>query len=191
MTTAQLAGRHVRLVMPEPKDIAKNFARWNRNTEYYRLLDTDPAILWSEKKWTEWMEKDVEKPGAEPGAFFEIRTLADDRSIGFLAIFGIQPHHGDSFMAIGLGEKDYWGKGYGTEAMDLLLGYAFNELGLHRVSLFVFAYNARGIRSYEKNGYRHEGTIRQAQRRDGKSWDIHMMGVLRSEWEEKHTVQET
>jgi RimJ/RimL family protein N-acetyltransferase len=181
--TTTLRGARVRLAAAETKEMSEAFARWTRNTTYYRLLDTDPAILWSTKKWNEWLEKDFEKPDPGPEHFFQIRLIEGDRLIGFTALFGIQQQHGDSLVAIGLGEADTWGQGYGTEAMDLLLGYVFNELGLYRVSLFVFDYNKRGIRSYEKNGYRLEGTLRKAHLRSGQRWDIHMMGVLRPDWE--------
>jgi len=57
------------------------------------------------------------------------------------------------------------------------------ELNLHRVSLDVFEYNPRAIRSYEKVGFKHEGRVRQALNRDGRRWDILYMGILREEWE--------
>ena len=56
------------------------------------------------------------------------------------------------------------------------------EMNLRRVSLNVFEYNPRGIRSYEKAGFRHEGRQRQYLNRDGRRWDIVYMGILREEW---------
>ena len=87
-------------------------------------------------------------------------------------------------MAIGLGEQEYWGKGYGTEAMKLALHYAFSELNLRRVSLGVFAYNQRAVHSYEKTGFRLEGRMRGMLMRQGKRWDILFMGILREEWQQ-------
>jgi RimJ/RimL family protein N-acetyltransferase len=86
-------------------------------------------------------------------------------------------------VGIGIGEAEYRGKGYGTDAMQVILGFAFRELNLHRVSLSVFEYNPRAIRSYEKAGFRHEGRLRAEINRDGRRWDVLMMGILRTEWE--------
>lgn len=92
--------------------------------------------------------------------------------------------NGDAYVGIGLGEQDCWGKGYGTDAMRLILKYAFTELNLFRVSLNVFEYNPRAIRSYEKAGFKHEGRIREFLHKDGKYYDLIYMGILRSEWQE-------
>ena len=85
---------------------------------------------------------------------FAIRTLDDDRIIGEIGLDGIRWTHGDCFVGIGLGEREFWGKGYGTDAMKIILRYAFTELNLRRVTLDVFEYNPRGVRSYEKVGFR-------------------------------------
>ena len=85
-------------------------------------------------------------------------------------------------MAIALGERSYWGKGFGTDAMQIMLRYAFCELNLRSVGLIVFEYNPRAIRSYEKIGFVHEGRIRGAILREGKRWDFLYMGLLREEW---------
>jgi hypothetical protein len=70
----------------------------------------------------------------------------------------------------------------GTDAMRVMLRYVFNELNLRRVSLIVFEYNLRAIRSYEKVGFVHEGRVRRVMQRDGRRWDFLYMGILREEW---------
>ena len=87
------------------------------------------------------------------------------------------------FYHITIGENDAWGKGYGTEATDLMLAHAFTRLALHRVALMVFEFNPRAIRSYEKCGFVVEGRARQAIVRDGRFWDEIHMSVLAEEWE--------
>ena len=66
--------------------------------------------------------------------------------------------------------------------MRLLLQYAFLEVNLQRVTLAVFEYNPRAIRSYEKAGFRHEGRMRKVLNKEGRRWDMLFMGVLRDEW---------
>ncbi len=187
MTTNLFTGSLVRLSAEDPQQMADAFARWNQDTEYYRLLDNDPARLWSAKKMKEMFEKDIEND-SPTFVFFSVRTLADDRLIGFVAFEGIDWANRDTFVAIGIGERDLWGKGYGTDAMRLMLRYGFTELNLHRVSLTVFGYNPRAIHSYEKCGFKHEGRIREFLLRDGKRWDMLHMGILRAEWEQREKL---
>lgn len=173
-------GTLVRLTTESPEALSAAFARWNRDTEFTRLLNDSPQRIWSEKKIKEYIEKDMEKDPPEV-YFFQVRTLAEDKLIGFVDLYPIWTH-GNAWVGIGLGERDYWGKGCGTDAMRLALHYAFTELNLHRVSLGVFEYNPRAIRSYEKAGFRMEGRQRQALSRNGKRWDFIEMGILRDEW---------
>jgi RimJ/RimL family protein N-acetyltransferase len=181
-------GKLVRLTAENPEVMAGAFSRWAMDTEYFRLLDSDPPRLYSEKKWKEWLEKDLEHlQNAYPSdLFFSIRTLEDDRLIGFTGFFDLYWQQGDSLIAIALGDRADWGKGYGTDAMRLMLRYAFTELNLRRVTLIVFEYNPRAIRSYEKAGFVMEGRIRRAMQREGKRWDFLFMGVLREDWEREN-----
>lgn len=174
-------GKLVRLAADDPEVAGKAFSRWRRNSEYQRLLDTEPPHLWSAKNIKEWFEKDLEK-NVPDEYFFTIHTLDSDQLIGFVALHGICWHQRDAWVGIGIGEPEYWGKGYGTDAMRLALGYAFMELSLERVTLGVFASNPRAIRSYEKAGFKLEGVERQIVLRDGEKGDILDMGILRQEW---------
>ena len=78
---------------------------------------------------------------------------------------------------LGIGETEYWSKGYGTDVMNVLLRFAFTEVNLRRVTLTVFEYNPRAIRSYEKAGFRHEGRLRSLLNREGRRWDELFMGI--------------
>ena len=175
-------GKLVSLVAEDPQVVANAYAKWNRNAEFKRLLDADPAMLWSEKKIKEWLEKEMEDEGTKFFTF-QIRELQSGKMIGFTGIGDLLWNHGDGWVGIGIGEPEYWGKGYGTEAMQLTLRYAFTELNMHRVTLGVFDYNPRAIRSYEKAGFKLEGRLRGEVSRQGSHHDILLMGVLRSEWE--------
>ncbi len=86
-------------------------------------------------------------------------------------------------VGIGIFDREQWGKGYGTEAMRLVLGYAFGELKLNRVELSTDEENVRAIRSYEKCGFVREGLMRKHRLIDGRPIDSVMMAVIRSDWE--------
>jgi RimJ/RimL family protein N-acetyltransferase len=112
---------------------------------------------------------------------FAIETQ-DGVLIGNISLHNIHVrcHHAE--LGIVIGEKDYWGKGYGTDAITTLLDYCFNELNLQRVWLRVFSFNQRGIRCYEKCGFVVEGRLRRHMWRHGSYHDELHMGILREEW---------
>ena len=174
-------GKLVRLAADDPETASKAFSRWGRNLEYQRMLDTEPPQLWSAKKIKEWIEKDLDKE-MPAEYFFTIHVLDPDRLIGFVGLRDVRWNQRDAWVGIGIGEADYWNNGYGTDAMRLTLQYAFMELSLERVSLSVFTFNQRAIRSYEKAGFRPEGVKRQVIHRDGMIEDVLYMGILRQEW---------
>ena len=181
MSAQLFRGALVRLAAVDPDEMSKAMPRWNLDSEFYRMLDSGPQAMFSAKKVKEWIEKDLEKDPAQD-MFFSIRALADDRLIGFMSLFDNTGHTGDALVGIGIGEREYWGKGYGTDAMRVMLDYVFNELNYRRLSLIVFEHNPRGIRSYEKAGFVREGRLRGMMARDGRRWDWFWMGILRQEW---------
>ncbi|MDV2682933.1 GNAT family protein [Alkalihalophilus lindianensis] len=103
-------------------------------------------------------------------------------SLGVTSLIHIDYKNRNAECIIDIGEKDYWGKGYATEALKLLLDYAFLELNLHRISLKVFSFNERAIGVYCKLGFKQEGVSRQSLYREGKWHDIIHMGILREEY---------
>ncbi len=181
MSKDMLRGELVRLTAENPEVMAERFVHWNQDSEYLRLLDTDPPRLPSAKKWREWLEKDLDAE-TSPETLFGIRTLDGDELIGFMGIFDLFQNQGDALVAIAVGERERWGKGFGTDAMRIMLRYAFNELNLRRMGLMVFEYNPRAIRSYQKAGFTIEGCTRESLLRDGKRWGFVYMGILREEW---------
>ena len=88
-------------------------------------------------------------------------------------------------IGIMIGERQYWNRGFGTEAMRLMVQHGFENLNLHRIFLRVFETNPRGKRSYEKVGFKLEGRMREARYLKGKYIDVCLMSILKSEWFEK------
>lgn len=175
-----LRGELVHLTVEDPKTLAEPTSRWSRDSEFWRLMDISTARPYSTRQTLNWFEKDLEP--APNSFFFSVRTNAHDRLIGDVELDGICWQHQDAFVGIAIGEREFWGKGYGTDAMRVLLRFAFTELNLRRVTLSVFEYNPRAIRSYEKVGFVHEGRERGVIERSGRRWDVLSMGILRQEW---------
>lgn len=174
-----LTGKLVRLAAPNPETDDVIVASWQRDTEYTRLLEVDPVTLSSAKHWRERFERTPN----DRFFGFAVRALADDKLIGFVNLMGVNHVNGNAWVGIGIGERDYRGKGYGTDAMKLVLRFAFLELNLHRVTLNALATNARAIRAYEKCGFVMEGITRGGEHRNRAHDDLVTMGVLRREWE--------
>ena len=174
-------GKLVHLSAVDPEEMSKALSRWNRDSEYTRLLNMSVRPLNSAKGIQKWMDEMIAETSPSE-YFFTIRALNEDQLIGGMFLEVVDWSGRDSSVAIFIGEREYWGKGYGTDAMRLLLQYAFYELNLRRVSLGVFEYNPRAIRSYEKVGFCHEGRMRQYLNHEGQRWDIRFMGILREDW---------
>lgn len=175
-------GQRVRLAAPRPEDAAQ-FARWSNDDAYMRLLDDDPVQPRAEAFFKYFAEGGTE-PGRTPNDYyFHLRTLEGDHLIGFVALFNIKWPSQHAEIAIGIGEPEYRGKGYGSDALRVLLNYAFNELNLYRVELDVMAYNAAAIQAYERVGFVREGVKRALVQRNGQRHDVACYAILRPEWE--------
>ena len=182
MSKSILTGTLVHLAALEPQALAEAINRWDRDSEFRRLLDSSPANQYSLKKLKELCQKEqVDEPRS--GYTFGIHTMEGNRLIGFTDLEGDIFPHGEAFVGIGIGERDFWGKGYGSDAMKVILRFAFQELNLRRVALDTFEYNPRAIHSYEKVGFVHEGRARKFLYREGRRWDLIFMGILREEWQ--------
>ncbi|MDG5471388.1 GNAT family protein [Jeotgalibacillus sp. ET6] len=110
----------------------------------------------------------------------------DEIPVGITSLINIDSKNRNAEAIIDIGEKEYWGKGYGSEAFSLLLNYAFQELNLHRVSLKVFSFNEKAINLYKKLGFNEEGISRQSLFRNGQWNDIIHMGILKEEYDNKN-----
>jgi len=108
-----------------------------------------------------------------------------DRLIGAVGLQAIDFRSRHANFGIAIGVAAEWGKGYGTEATRLIVRHAFETLNLNRVWLQVYEDNVRGIRAYEKAGFRKEGVLRQDVFRAGRYWDTILMAILREEWAEQ------
>lgn len=174
-----LTGNLVRLAALQKSDMAQ-FAEWYSNIAFLRLMNPGIAYPYSIEDEEAWYENQRKN---DTIINFAIRTLAENTLIGSCGLLAINHAASNAELGIGIGDPDFQGKGYGTDAIQVLLKYAFLEMNLHRVALRVFSSNQRAINSYLKAGFTQEGVMREALRRDGKYDDIVIMGILRQEWE--------
>lgn len=108
----------------------------------------------------------------------------NNQPVGEMAMLDIDHQNRHAIVRISLFDREFWGNGYGTEAMALLLNFGFEILNLHRVGLDVYSFNKRAIKSYEKLGFKREGIIRDELFYDREYHDSIIMGVLKSEFSE-------
>ena len=110
-----------------------------------------------------------------------IETVDDGRFVGLVALTAAEPENGGAEFDIYVGEKDCWGRGYGTEATRLICRYGFDRMRLHRITLWVALANEAAIRVYEKVGFEREGVARESFREGGRWHDMVLMGLLDGE----------
>lgn len=173
-----LHGDRIRLTALRSDDVPA-LAAWEQDTEFLRLYDARPARPRSEAELAEWLEG---RRGDSNTFIFGIRPLNDETLIGTVELDGILWPHRVCGLGIAIGERANWGRGYGYEAAQLALAFAFDELNLHRVTATVFAYNERSIHLVEKAGFQREGAFREFLERDGARHDMLLYGLLRHEW---------
>jgi len=178
MNLELLRGTKVRLSALS-KDDAATISRWFGDVGYLRLQDTNLALPKSQAQ----IAADLELAKSSNTIVFAIRTVGDGALIGTVGFFEIEWANQVAWLGMGIGERNAWDQGYGTEALHLALQYAFDELNLHRITLTVIAYNERAIALYEKAGFQREGVFREFGQRDGRRYDMYLYGLLRSEWE--------
>ena len=167
-------GDRIKLTGPAEGDAAA-FEQWGRDSEFMRLIDTGIA----HPSYARLLQDETSPADFE----FRIRLLDSNKLIGFVGVHDIQWNNQTGVLGIGIGSPEHRSHGYGSEALNLMLQFAFEELNLHRVTLYSISYNERALKTYEKAGFTEEGRLRQAIYRDGVRYDQVYMGILRHEWE--------
>ncbi len=152
-----------------------HFVRWINDPDTRRfMMMRYPLSMTEEENWWEGFLT------RKNDHIFAIEA-SDGTYIGNIGLHGIEQENRRAVLGIIIGEKAYWGQGYGSDAIRAMLRWAFQYLNLNRVSLTVYGYNKRAIRCYEKCGFRHEGVMRRARFVDGRYYDELLMGILREE----------
>lgn len=173
-----IRGERIYLRPAERADLP-DFVRWFGDAETTRhLMLRAPFSLAMEEKWFDGM---VERQG-KSDYHFVICLIDDGRAIGTAGLHGLDLDNGNAEFGISIGEAADRGRGYGTEALNAICDFGFGALRLERIDLHVYEDNGTAIRSYEKAGFRHEGTMRRAHFGEGRFSDVLVMSLLREEW---------
>lgn len=138
-----------------------------------------PQTLRQEKEWMEKIGKDDKNIHLAVEA---VESGGKRILIGAMGIHRINWVDRNAYTGAMIGNKDYWGKGYGTDAKMSLIEYAFNTLNLHRLCSRVFDFNARSLKYLLKCGYKEEGRRRQHAFVNGVYRDVIELGLLREDW---------
>ena len=154
------------------------YYRWRNDTEVMRFGDRQPPSTLEKERVN--YERVVKTDSASDFAIYEKSGL---RPIGFAGLFDISNRDRNAEFGIMIGEKELWGKGYGTEVTKLMLDYGFTCLGLHNIFLWVNEANERGIKAYRRAGFRVGGRLRQGQRLGGRAYDAILMDCLATEFQ--------
>ncbi len=115
------------------------------------------------------------------GYMFSVYTL-DGQYIGVADYRDVDRIKRSCTIGIAIGEKDYWGNGYGSDAIDVLVEFLFNRLNLRRIQLDTWSGNERAIKSYQKCGFKIEGTLKENEYIEGRYYDTIIMGLLKGHW---------
>ncbi|WP_151476974.1 GNAT family N-acetyltransferase [Streptomyces albicerus] len=169
-------GDLVMLRAMEPSD-AEALWRWNHDPEVMRWMSDGYAQSLAHVK-----KRMEERPRNTYGeVLVGIEVLEDNTLIGLVQLRDAEPETGCAELDIYLGEKEYWGRGYATDAMRTICRYGFQKMRLHKITLTVVTENHPAHRVYQKVGFVEEGRLRQVFRRDGQWYDMFTMGLLEGE----------
>ncbi|HHZ01078.1 MAG TPA: GNAT family N-acetyltransferase [Tissierellia bacterium] len=159
------------------KEDMEQIYRWFSDPEFLKYYDYYPP--------NPLKKSDVDKMFRyykESGKSKVFAVRKDGKIIGLAGFDDIIKENQVATLFIGLGKEDERGKGYGKEALRLLLEYGFRELNFHRIQLNVLEFNNKAIALYERCGFKREGIYREFVLRDGKRHNLLLYGLLRDEW---------
>jgi RimJ/RimL family protein N-acetyltransferase len=172
-----LKGEKVVLRAIEEQDL-EAMARWSNDLEIEVLGGGDPPAPRSLAR----VKAEHERREKEATEDVNFAIEADGKLIGMLALFHTDTTARTSELGIVIGEREYWGRGYGQDAIKTVVDYGFRHRNLQRVWLTVVATNDRAVNAYKRCGFVEEGRMRQHVWSDGSHRDMIYMGLLREEW---------
>lgn len=177
-TTAFSEGSRVLLRPLERSDLNERYLSWLNDPEVTRYTET--GIFPTTAEDLENYYRGVS--GSKNDVMLAVIDKKSGQHVGNVKLGPIHWVHHCATFGILIGDKEFWGKGFGLEATRLMVEYGFYRLNLHRIDLGVFADHEAAVRCYEKAGFKVEGRMREDLCLDGKYKDRLWMGLLRSEY---------
>ena len=182
-----LTGKKLYLRGIEEEDLEGRYFDWLNDYEVTKYMESGSFPNTVEK-----MQEYFKNVGrSNNNVLLAIVDKKTDKHIGNVRLGPINWIHRTSFLGIMIGEKDFWGKGYGTEALKLIMDYAFNRLNLHKISAGMNASNKPSIRAYEKAGFKVEGQRKDELYVNGEYHDVIIMGLTKEDFQEGLTKPES
>lgn len=170
-------GKQVRLRNYNKEDMPLALAYMNDEEINRNLMPGIPYPLTLEDQ-ERWYSN---QSGIKDTYNFAIETLEEGKYIGGCGINSVDWKNSNVVIGIFIGDKDYWSKGYGTDALQLLINFIFDEMNIHKIKLNVYSFNKRAIRCYEKCGFKQDGVLREEIFKNGQYYDQWAMSLLKSE----------
>lgn len=181
---AFLSGERINLRPLESEDLAQ-LQCWCNDPEIRSLTgETRPSSRSALEKYYQRLQED------ENRVWFAIEVRATGQIIGECGLLRMFPDWRTTDLSIILGERSAWRQGYGSEAIRLLLDYAFGFLNMHRVAIGVVGFNTAALRFYEKAGFQREGVQREGYFHNHHYHDFVMMSILEDEFRARNPVSE-
>ncbi|PRX29793.1 RimJ/RimL family protein N-acetyltransferase [Orenia metallireducens] len=177
---SRIYGQRIRLREYQSSDF-EDIRGWVINPEITGYLSDIFLYPNSEKDTRDFLNKAM----SNEWTGFVIADIEDGDYIGQIDFVNLDLKNGYGVLGLVIGDNENLGKGLGSEALDLILDFAFNQLRLNRVELVCWEYNHRAQRSYEKVGFVKEGIRRQKRYRNGKYHDEICYGILKDEWQSR------
>ena len=187
-----IIGKKIYLRGIEKDDLSGNMSQWPNDPEitHYMVMGAVPNSGVIYCSWNTLEEEYEQLRQSENDVVFAIVDKESDKLMGIIGLYGISWIPRLAELRIVIGEKDYWGKGYGTEAIKLVVEYAFDKLNLNNVYLGANAEHKRAIKAYKNAGFVEEGILRKVQYRNSKYYDAVRMSILREEYYAKRENKE-
>jgi RimJ/RimL family protein N-acetyltransferase len=163
-----------------PMDIndAEKYATWLNDLEVTTFTKLAPQSITIEK------EKEI-LSSLSKFHNYSIVDKQNDQLIGSCGLLDIDDIHKSAEIGIIIGDKNYWNKGYGTEALSLLIDYSYKFLNLYNILLRVYSINEKAIRCYEKIGFKKIGERRKALRRNLQTFNFIYMDIIPEDFYKK------
>lgn len=164
---------------PLRSDLVDTYLRWINDLRVNRTLAL-PSVPYTREFEENWLRHALVDSNTVIFTIYELDSL---RPIGNTDLHNIDRDNNTAEFGIVIGEPDFWGRGYGTEATRLVVSYGFDVLGLHNIQLVVYGHNPAAIRAYERAGFRHIGVRRGARKVGRERVDVILMDIVADEVE--------